>query len=139
MRLLIDTDVLIDVALDRRPFANASSRLLDYAETHPGSAYMAWHSVANFYYMVASPKGKAAARQFIAELLEFVAIAPVTTADLTYALSLKMGDLEDAMQAAAAVASRADCIVTRNVSHYRNSPVKALAPADWLRAQVTEQ
>lgn len=135
MRLLIDTDVLIDVALDRRPFAETSSRLLDHAESHPGVAYIAWHSVANFYYMVASPKGRAAARGFISELLEFVAVAPVTTADLVYALSLEMRDLEDAMQAAAAVASGANCIVTRNVPHYRKSPVKALTPADWLRTQ----
>ena len=49
--ILIDTDVLIDVALDREPFSDAASELLDRLQTGPKRAYVAWHTVANFYYL----------------------------------------------------------------------------------------
>lgn len=133
MKLLIDTDVLMDVALNRTPFAEAAARLLDEVQSRPGTAFMAWHSAANFYYMVSSPQGKSAARDFIKELLRFVGVAPVGTDDLAYALGLELTDFEDAMQAAAAVACKADHIVTRNTEHYRKSPVKAITPDAWLQ------
>lgn len=133
MKLLIDTDILLDVALNRLPFAAPAAGVLDRLQAQPGTAFIAWHSAANFYYLVSSPKGKAVAREFIKDLLRFAGVAPVGTADLAYALSLDLPDFEDAMQVAAAVACKADGIVTRNVRHYRKSPVKAVIPADVLK------
>ena len=133
MRLLIDTDVLMDVALNREPFGEAAADFIDQVQAQPGMAFIAWHSASNFFYMVSSPKGKAVARDFLKDLLRFVGVAPVATDELTYALELDMPDFEDAMQVAAAVACKADYIVTRNVEHYRKSPVKTLTPDAWLR------
>ena len=48
MIVLIDADVLIDVALDREPFVEHSSLVLDFAENRKFLAYIAWHSIANF-------------------------------------------------------------------------------------------
>lgn len=67
------------------------------------------------------------------ELQGLVEVAPVGTADARRALSLPMAKVEDAFQAAAALAWEADCIVTRNTSDYRHSPVPALSPAAFLR------
>ena len=53
MKLLLDTDVLLDVALDRKPHAESSSALVDALERRPGSGFIAWHSISNFYYLVA--------------------------------------------------------------------------------------
>ena len=50
MIVLIDTDILIDVALDRAPFASYSSTILDYSEKRFIHAFVAWQSIANFYY-----------------------------------------------------------------------------------------
>ncbi|NEX15390.1 MAG: hypothetical protein C1943_01825 [Halochromatium sp.] len=44
MRVFVDCDVLLDVALDRKPFVAASGKLLDHLETGQDSAAMAWHS-----------------------------------------------------------------------------------------------
>jgi hypothetical protein len=44
-----------------------------------------------------------------------------------------MSDFEDALQAAAALAFGARCIVTRNTSDYRRSPVLAIAPAELIK------
>jgi hypothetical protein len=69
----------------------------------------------------------------MADLLGFVQVSPTATKDARYALNLDMPDLEDAMQAAAALACRADVIVSRNSKHYRKSPVPAMTPASFAR------
>lgn len=131
MIVLIDTDVLIDVALDRQPFADHAAAVLDAAQRGTLQAFIAWHSLANFYYIVSTPSGNPAAREFIGELLDFIEVAPVSTDDARYALSLKLNDFEDALQVAAAQASHAGRILTRNLKHYRKSPIPAETPQQF--------
>ncbi len=128
--MLVDTDVLIDVALDRKPHSKAACDLLDRLERHPNSAFIAWHTASNFYYLVASKRGTADTRRFLSELLGYVGVAPVDTAMLRYATTLPMSDFEDAMQVAAARACNARHIVTRNLSDYRLSPIPAISPQE---------
>ena len=128
--MLIDTDVLIDVALDRKPHSESACELLNRLERSPGSAFIAWHTAANFYYLVASKRGSADTRRFVSELLGYVGVAPVDTAALRFATTLPMSDFEDAMQVAAARACKVHHIVTRNVRDYRLSPVPAITPRE---------
>ena len=55
--MLLDTDVLIDVALDRRPHSDPASEILDRLEHGTQNAFIAWHTVSNFYYLVAPSRG----------------------------------------------------------------------------------
>ena len=130
--MLLDTDVLIDVALDRRPHSEPSAELLDRIERGSRRAHVAWHTLSNFYYLVTSRRGDADTRDFIAELVRFVAVATTDTPALRYALSLPMADFEDAMQVAAARACGARHIVTRNVRDFARSPVPAMTPREAL-------
>ena len=129
MIVLVDTDVLIDLALDREPHAEAAATLFDRLERRVARAFVAWHSISNFYYVVRPVQGRANARQFILDLAEFTDVAPTTTQSLQQAANLNMKDFEDAMQVAAALACDAEVIATRNVKDYLNSPVKAQSPA----------
>ena len=132
MRILVDTDVLLDDALDREPWAEAAVALLDYCLSGRATCFVSWHSLATVFYY-ASDDGKQAARDFIAELLDFAHVAPVGHEDMLFALEQEMSDFEDAMQVAAAVACRASRIVTRNVRDYKKSLVPALTPAEFLK------
>lgn len=127
MKILIDCDVLLDVALGREPHYEASARLLDWAEQHPGKAAVAWHTLANFFYLT---DGKT--REFIEELTAFIEVPATGSEALRYALGLDFKDFEDAMQVAAADVHLAQHLVTRNLRHYRKSPIKALSPAEFL-------
>ncbi len=127
MKILIDTDILLDVALRRAEFFADSAAVLSWAEANPGQAAVAWHSLSNVAYLV-----KPDARTFIADLLDFVEVAPVSTPDMHAALGLPMKDLEDAMQVAAALSFGARQLVTRNLPDYRRSAVPALAPRAFL-------
>lgn len=127
MRILIDCDVLLDVALHREPHFAHSAALLDWSERHPGKACLAWHTVANLFYMT---DGETTA--FIQELIRFAEVPPTGTDAGAYALSLGFKDFEDALQVAAADQFQAQVIATRNLKHYKKSPIQALSPADLL-------
>jgi predicted nucleic acid-binding protein len=128
--VLIDTTILLDVALDRDPFAEPACRLLDAAQRGDIEAWVAWHTVADFYYLCASDKDDSAARGFLSDLLSFVEVSTCSTDGVRQAFSFRMRDFEDALQCAAAIACRADAIATRNLKDFRSAPVRALHPSD---------
>jgi predicted nucleic acid-binding protein len=137
MIALLDTDVLIDVAIGRKPFNKYSAKVLDYAENHKFQAFIAWHSIANFYYLVASTSNIKQTRNFLHDLLQFVNISQTSTDDARNALLLKVSDFEDALQIAAARACNAAVIVTRNIKHYRRSPIPAKSPERFISTEFT--
>ena len=128
MRVLIDCDVLLDVVLKREPHFKASAAVLDWAEKNPGHGALAWHTIANLSYL-----GQSNALPMIKDLSRFLEVAKTDNASLYFALQLKLSDFEDAMQVAAAKAFSAQVICTRNLKHYRASPIRALSPADLLK------
>lgn len=131
--MLIDTNILVDMALDRRPFSVNASRLLNRLENSSNRAYISWHSVSNYYYVVSPTVGGVETRQMIVDLLRIVSVVPTGTEDLLYAASLPMRDFEDAMQVAAARACGASHIVTRNARDYAQSPIPAIDTHEALR------
>ncbi len=132
MIVLVDTDVLVDVALERHPHVDDAAALLDLVERGAARGFVAWHTVSNFFYLVSARRGAPATRRFIDELMQFVDIAPTTTVHLRAASALAFKDFEDAMQVGAALACAAECIATRNVRDFRKSPVPASTPAQLV-------
>ena len=130
--ILLDTDVLIDVALERIPFSEPASELLDQIERGKEAACMAWHTVANLHYLAARVRGNESAKEFIIDLTRFISVAATSTADILYAAQLPMNDFEDAMQVAAARSSGARLIITRNLRDYEASPIPAISPQGVL-------
>ena len=133
MKIFVDTDILIDVALDRVPHAASAGMLLDSLEKNVAAGFMAWHSAANFDYLVAPKRGKRDTRLFLLELTEFIEIAPSSTEILRQAVKLNLRDFEDSMQVAAALACGADVIATRNIRDYTKAPIEAAAPTSVLK------
>src|SRR6478752_5611348 len=122
MRIFLDTDILLDIALARQPHVTDSVAVMQWVQSG-GVAAVAWHSLTNCSYML---KG---GRPFLTKLLKLVEVATVGTTDAQRALALSMAEVEDAFQAAAALAWNADFIITRNLPDYRHSPVPAISPS----------
>ena len=131
MKVLIDSDVLLDIALEREPWVEDSQSFLNFCQLGGAACVVAWHTLSNLYYWL-SRKEEAEARAFIAGLLRFVEVVPTGSQDMKVALEQDMPDLEDAMQVAAALACGAERVVTRNLRHYRRSPVPAVTPTSFL-------
>ena len=97
MKILVDTDILVDVALDRKPFSDNASLLLDKLEMNQADGYVAWHSLSNLYYICSSSVNDKKLREYIKDLLRFLQVAETNTKDASYALGLNVADFEDAM------------------------------------------
>jgi len=133
MKILLDTDILIDVALDRKPFSDDASLLLDKIEMRYADGFIAWHSLSNVYYICSSSVDDRKLKEFLKGLIKFVSVSETSTKDASYALTLKMGDFEDAMQVSAAISCKADLIATRNIKDFKNSPVAACLPREVIK------
>ncbi len=131
MRLLLDINILLDVAF-QRPGEPASARLIALCgRQHEG--WLAWHSVATLAYLIERQQSAAAAREFVRGLLGWADVASTSRADAMAALDWPMPDFGDALQAAAAVACGAQAVITRNARDFKDSPVPAMTPEAFLR------
>ena len=114
------------------PGAPASAQLLaSCGRQH--EALLAWHSIATLAYLIERQQSAISGRDFIRGMLGWADVAQTSRADALAALDLPMGDFEDALQVAAAMACGAQFVITRNERDFKNSPVPALSPDDFLR------
>lgn len=133
MKALFDTNIVLDVALDRPRLAAASRAALTWGFEHPGRACLAWHSVATFAYFLGRHGRPADVRPLVGELVARLDIAGGSDRELLRAIELPVPDFEDAMIVALAESAAATHIVTRNIADFRRSPVKAVTPEDFVR------
>ena len=134
MRLLVDINVILDVAF-ARPGEPASSQVIA-ACGRGHDAFVAWHTLATLSYLIERQHSAGEAREFIRGLLGWADVAPASRTLAQQALDWRMRDFEDALQVAAALACGAQCIVTRNERDFRRSPVPALSPEAFARKHL---
>jgi predicted nucleic acid-binding protein len=134
MRLLLDINILLDVAF-ARPGEPATSQVLARCG-HEHEAWLAWHTVATLSYLIERQQSAAAARDFVRGLLEWADIAATARVDAQQALAWPMPDFEDALQAAAAAACGAQVILTRNARDFKGSPVPAMTPEAFIKRHM---
>lgn len=131
MRVFLDANILLDVALKRPGLHDASEAVLQKCADNGWELWISWHTAANVYYILASRnKQQALAKAFLSDLVRLVGVkvSATGTVHLERAFALGMGDFEDAMQVAAAEAAEAQIIVTRNLADFAASPVRAVSP-----------
>ena len=132
MKLLIDVNIVLDVAFGRQPWAGDAALLLAEIVGGRAEGLVAGHTITTIHYIVAKEKGRQTAAAAITDLLRIVTVVPLETADFHQALVLGLNDFEDAVQATAAMKVGADYVVTRNGKDFRGAPVEARTPAEVL-------
>lgn len=128
-RIFVDSDVILDVALARQPFVEASQQVLALCENGAFTGCISSNSVANIYYILRKLGGDEKARIFIKQLLKFLVIIPVDHVGMSKALDSKFTDFEDAIQHFAALSFCCTAIVTRNVQDYKFAELNVVLPA----------
>ena len=134
MRLLLDINILLDVAF-QRPGEPATSQVIARCGREH-DAWLAWHSVATLAYLIERQHSAAQARDFVRSLLVWADVAVTQRSDAQQALDWPLPDYEDALQAAAAMACGAQIIVTRNVRDFKGSPVPAMTPEVFIQQHM---
>jgi predicted nucleic acid-binding protein len=127
-QVLFDVNVVLDVLLNRKPHAEASSAMWAVVEIGMAKGLLAAHGVTTIHYVVRREAGAAKARRVVSAILKVFSMAGVDGAVIEEATQLACSDFEDAVTAAAARQARCDYIVTRDPKGFRGSPVPALTP-----------
>lgn len=132
MRILVDTNVWLDVVLPRTGQADAAAFLLRCC-ARGDELWTAWHSLSNIDYILARAKQTAAQRgQHLRDLPSQSRVAATNEQDALFALGLGRPDFEDALQYAAAHRVQANVIVTGNTRDFASSSIPALTTTDFL-------
>jgi len=130
--LLVDTNVVLDVVLDRQPWAADAATLLAAIERGLARGWVAGHTVTTIYYIVEKLRGRSVAATAVTDLLQLLSVVPITATDFQRALGLALRDFEDGVQAAACLSRGADYLVTRNPKDFHGAPVTTRAPGEVL-------
>ena len=136
-RVLLDVNVVLDVLLDRKPFAESAAAVWSAVEQGRAEGLLSAHALTTIHYLNARGVGSRMARDTTEALLSVFEVAGVDGSVLSSAAALGWNDFEDAVTAVAARRAKCDAIVTRNPRDFKGSPVRLLAPAEavaWLEA-----
>lgn len=132
MRVLLDTNVVLDLILERESWVEEAEAIFFAQARGLISAYISAITPGTAYYIARRTIGSAAARQAIADLLKITRVCVVDFGVLQSAVGLPVADYEDAIQLASALAERLDAIVTRDPGDFKHSPLPIFSPADFL-------
>ena len=127
-RILFDTNVVLDVLLDRQPYVEASAAAWAAVETGISEGMLAAHAVTTIHCLVRKEMGTIKAKRIVSAILRVFGVAAVDGAVVQEALQLPFSDFEDAVTAAAARLAGCEWIVTRDPKGFRGSPVRSLTP-----------
>lgn len=134
MKVLFDTNVVLDLLLDRPPFAEASEQILLRAERSEIQGYLCATTITTIYYIAAKTIGGQQALLAIRRLLSLFEVAPVNRPVLEQASQSDFSDFEDAVLHEAACAVGAEAIVSRNQSDFQRARISVYLPEEMLRA-----
>ena len=133
MKVLIDTNVIVDVALEREPFYAESDRILTLAEEAQIQGYVSASTFSDLYYIIRRDKGRDWTLEFLRQLATFCQVATVDNSVISIALTCNFKDFEDAIQYSTAVINRIDAIVTRNPRDFPVTTPRIVTPNQLIQ------
>ncbi len=133
-KIFLDTNILIDLIADRKPYSKFAIEIFEKAEKQDLKLYTSSHSLATTYYLLKKHVDDKKLRQILLELLELIIIIPIDIHALKRGLKSKHKDFEDALQIMAAVSiDKIDCIVTRDLKDFKDSEIPVYSPDEVLK------
>ena len=132
MKILIDTNVILDVLCDRTDFVESSSKIWKLCEVEKIDGYISALSIPNIVYILRKELTPEKTQQIIEQLFMIFHIADLKSSDIRKAANMKTSDYEDAIQMVCAQRMKVDFIVTRNIKDFIESKVPAMKPDELL-------
>lgn len=132
MKVLIDTNIILDVLCAREFFLPAAAKVWKLCELNKIEGYISALSVPNIVYILRKELNLAKTQQVIEQLFLIFKVVDLRADDLMKAAKMQNDDFEDTLQMLSALHIKADYIITRNVRDFQNSKVKAILPTEIL-------
>lgn len=137
MKALIDTNVWLDIILDRAPHYEDSAAAVSLLDQPDHSAWLSAHAVTTIFYLVDRARDRQTATEAVKTLLERARVSPVDESILRDALATTLPDFEDAVVDASAYRTGLDAIVTRNARDFEKSEISVYTPSELVSALVS--
>ena len=132
MKILVDTNVILDVLCNRSGFVEASLKIWKLCEVGRIDGYISALSVPNIVYILRKELDPEKTDRLITQIMMIFKIADLRSTDIRAAAALRADDFEDALQMCQAERINADHIITRNIRDFKSSKVSALKPSELL-------
>ena len=135
---MVDTNVVLDVLLNRPAFVQDSATILR-AASEETQEFITASAVTDIYYIARKElKDSLQTKMLIRNLLQVVHVASVSEVDVWAALDSNWKDFEDSVQNAVAEHQRFDYIITRNPSDYKDSSLPVLTPQEFANKFIVK-
>lgn len=132
-RILIDTNVLLDYLLEREPFFEDAKQIMLSCAKGKSKGCIAAHSISNMFFILRKDYSVEERKEILSNLCVILDVEGIDKTKLMAGLPNEdFSDFEDCLQMECAKSYRADYIVTRNISDYNASEIKAIEPKEYL-------
>lgn len=133
MKVLIDTNIILDVLCKRPDFYEDSAKVFKLCEVGRISGVASAPSIPNIMYILRKELDAEKIKEILDNLFLIFSVADLKADDLKKAANMQFRDYEDAIQSACAARVKADYIITRNIRDFKESKVAAIKPAELLK------
>lgn len=139
MKAVVDTNVILDALTSREPFREAAEAIFLHTAAKSFDALLIATSITDIHYLLRKHlHDPELTRSALGNLLVLFEIQDVTQEDCINALASKMSDFEDAILASCAARASAEFIITRNTKDFKESPILAITPDEFLQILSSE-
>lgn len=133
MRLMIDTNIFLDVLAEREPFFKDSKAVLDLCENKRVQGFLPASSATDIFYLIRRQLHSVdLAYKALGSVLDIAKVLTVTNEDVLNAYLQRASDFEDCLLATCAKANQCDAIVTRNKKDFLSFGITLLSPEELL-------
>jgi predicted nucleic acid-binding protein len=133
MKVLVDTNVVIDVLLKQTHFYKDSFAVFKLSDSGHICGVVAAISMTNaFFILRKAGKSSVEVYQDLDDISNIFKVAPLTESTIANALALRWKDFEDAVQFISAKESKVDFIITRNKADYKTSDIPCMTPTEFI-------
>ena len=132
MKILIDTNIALDILLKRPDYPNAYI-IYSLAEKNKIACYISASAITDIFYIARKDIGKKNAKEALKTLLQVFKPATVTASHIYEALDLEWEDFEDSVQYVVGENFPVDYIITRNISDYASGSIPAVTPEQFIK------
>lgn len=130
MKILIDTNVILDVLCNRAEFVEDSLRVFKYCEVKRITGCISALSIPNIVYIMRKELNSEKTKEILTTLTSLFDVVDLRETDILKAVELDFCDYEDALQSVCASRAGVDYIVTRKIKDFKNSKVIAIRPSE---------
>ena len=131
-KLFIDSDVLLDLLLDKKPFSEDTATLIEASIASDVTLYTSSLSIANMHYIIGRLETKKKADSKIKKILKIMSIENLGQTVIDQAVESKFRDFEDSIQNFCAVEAKHEILITRNTKDYKESQLSIFTPEEYL-------